>query len=98
MSAICADRFNENRWKVLTLFGLLTNRFKILRFYFSPKCRVKVVDKKKNVIINGVLEAYLKAHPNKRPTLNDVDTPKRKMRATTNDNLEVCYLTKTKDN
>jgi len=32
-----------------------------------PKCRVKVTGKKKNVVINGILEAYLKAFPHKRP-------------------------------
>ena len=36
-------------------------------FYCSPKCRVKVIGKKRNVVINGILEAYLKAFPNKRP-------------------------------
>lgn len=36
-------------------------------FFFSPKCRVKVTGKKKNFVINGILEAYLKAYPHKRP-------------------------------
>lgn len=38
-----------------------------VRRFFSPKCRVKVTGKKKNVVINGILEAYLKAFPHKRP-------------------------------
>lgn len=39
----------------------------MLMFVFSPKCRVKVTGKKKNFVINGILEAYLKAYPHKRP-------------------------------
>ena len=46
----------------------------------SPKCRVKVTGKKKNFVINGILEAYLKAYPQKRPepkvTENDLDKRK----------------------
>lgn len=38
-----------------------------------PKCRVKVTGKKKNVVINGILEAFFKAYPEKRPVLKVVD-------------------------
>jgi len=42
-------------------------------YIFSPKCRVKVTGKKKNVVINGILEAFLKAYPQKRPVLKPID-------------------------
>ena len=42
-------------------------------FFSSPKCRVKVTGKKKNVVISGILEAYLKANPQKRPVLQPID-------------------------
>ncbi|CAF2071033.1 unnamed protein product [Rotaria magnacalcarata] len=54
-----------------------------------PKCRVKVTDKKKNVVINGILEAYLKVYPNKRPTLNPIDSTKNAMKTTTSTKIEV---------
>jgi len=38
-----------------------------------PKCRVKVTGKKKNFVINGILEAYLKAYPHKRPVSKQPD-------------------------
>ncbi|CAF4313079.1 unnamed protein product [Rotaria sp. Silwood2] len=38
-----------------------------------PKCRVKVIGKKKNFVINGILEAYLKAYPHKRPVSKQSD-------------------------
>jgi hypothetical protein len=40
---------------------------------FSPKCRVKVIGKKKNFVINGILEAFLKAYPHKRPGPKELD-------------------------
>ena len=49
-----------------------------LNFFFrfiSPKCRVKVIGKKKNVVVNGLLEAYLKAFPHKRPEPKTIDKP-----------------------
>lgn len=42
-----------------------------------PKCRVKVTGKKKNFVINGILEAYLKAHPHKRPAPKQSDEEKQ---------------------
>ncbi|CAF3932907.1 unnamed protein product [Adineta steineri] len=47
-----------------------------------PKCRVKVTGKKKNFVINGILEAYLKAYPHKRPAPkeDDDDTFSKKMK------------------
>ncbi len=47
-------------------------------FLFSPKCRVKVTGKKKNFVINGILEAYLKAYPHKRPVPKEPDEDKSK--------------------
>ncbi|CAF2951042.1 unnamed protein product [Rotaria sp. Silwood2] len=54
-----------------------------------PKCRVKVTDKKKNVVINGILEAFFKAYPHKRPVLKAIDNTKRKMKTTTNAKIEI---------
>ncbi|CAF1199673.1 unnamed protein product [Rotaria sp. Silwood1] len=54
-----------------------------------PKCRVKVTDKKKNVVINGILEAFFKAYPHKRPVLKAIDNRKCKIKTTTNTNIEV---------
>jgi hypothetical protein len=34
---------------------------------------VKVTGKKKNVVINGILEAFLKAYPQKGPVLTTID-------------------------
>jgi hypothetical protein len=59
-------------------------------FNFSPKCRVKVTGKKKNVVINGILEAYFKAYPHKRPALQPIDNTKREMKTATNTENEVC--------
>ncbi|CAF1251860.1 unnamed protein product [Rotaria sordida] len=53
-----------------------------------PKCRVKVIDKKKNVVINGILEAFLKAYPHKRPVLKAIDNTKCKMNTATNAKIE----------
>ncbi len=53
---------------------------------FSPKCRVKVTGKKKNVVINGILEAFLKAYPQKRPVLKPIDNTTCKIKPTN----EVC--------
>ncbi len=57
---------------------------------FSPQCRVKVTGKKKNVVINGILEAYLKAYPHKRPILQAIDNMKCKTKTSTNQKNEVC--------
>jgi hypothetical protein len=51
---------------------------------------VKVVGKKKNVVINGILEAYLKAYPHKRPALQTIDNTKSKMTTASNMKNEVC--------
>jgi len=51
---------------------------------------VKVVGKKKNVVINGILEAYLKAYPHKRPALQTIDNTKAKMTTASNMKNEVC--------
>lgn len=58
--------------------------------FFSPQCRVKVTGKKKNVVINGILEAFLKAYPNKRPVLKPIDNSKQQIRTTTNTQNQVC--------
>ena len=34
---------------------------------------MKVIGKKKNVVINGILEAYLRAYPHKRPEPKQTD-------------------------
>ncbi len=54
--------------------------------WFSPKCRVKVTGKKKNFVINGILEAYLKAYPHKRPVPKEPDEDKSK-----NTKYDVCW-------
>jgi hypothetical protein len=46
-----------------------------------PKCRVKVTGKKKNVVINGILEAFLKAYPQKGPVLTTIDNMAMKTKA-----------------
>ncbi len=58
-----------------------------LCFIFSPKCRVKVTGKKKNFVINGILEAYLKAYPHKRPASKEPDDESNKAH---NRKYEVC--------
>ena len=58
---------------------------------FSPKCRVKVTGKKKNFVINGILDAYLKAHPNKRPAPKEPDEDTEKAKRLKNDKHEVCF-------
>jgi hypothetical protein len=51
-----------------------------------------VIGKKKNVVINGILEAYLKAYPHKRPVLKAIDNNKCKViKKTTNTKNDVCY-------
>jgi hypothetical protein len=40
-------------------------------FLFSPKCRAKVTNKKKNVMINSILDAFLKSNPDKSSTNDD---------------------------
>ncbi|CAF1051190.1 unnamed protein product [Adineta ricciae] len=54
-----------------------------------PKCRVKVTGKKKNFVINGILDAYLKAHPNKRPAPKEPDEDTEKAKRLKNDKHEV---------
>ena len=51
-----------------------------------PKCRVKVTAKKKNVVINGILEAFFKAYPEKRPALKVIDVTQQQ----TNARVQVC--------
>ncbi len=55
-----------------------------------PKCRAKVIGKKKNVVINGILEAFLKAYPQKRPVLKTIDNTNCPIKTTTNTKIEVC--------
>ena len=56
---------------------------------FSPNCRAKVIGKKKNVVINGILEAYFKAYPHKRPALQAIDNIKAKPKTSINANNAV---------
>ena len=38
-----------------------------------PKCRVKVTSTKKNVVINGILDAFYKAYPERKPVLQPIE-------------------------
>lgn len=51
---------------------------------------MKVTGKKKNVVINGILEAFLKANPQKRPVLKPIDNSKNKVKTTMNTQNQVC--------
>lgn len=53
-----------------------------------PKCRVKVTGKKKNVVINGILEAFFKAYPDKRPALKTMDNTQ----PSTTARVQVCWI------
>ena len=54
-----------------------------------PKCRAKVTAKKKNVVINGILEAFLKAYPHKRPVLKSIDNTAGAVKTAANTNVQV---------
>ena len=56
----------------------------------SPKCRIKVIGKKKNFVINGILEAYLKAYPHKRPAPKEPDEHNEKSKKAKTTKYEVC--------
>ncbi len=55
---------------------------------------MKVTGKKKNVVINGILEAFLKAYPQKRPALKTIDNTKCKIQTTTNVKRKMKFLRK----
>lgn len=61
---------------------------------FSPKCRVKVTGRKKNVVINGILEAFLKAFPHKRPEPKIEEESKSSKYQVRSENItpELCLL------
>ena len=54
-----------------------------------PHCRVKVTGKKKNVVINGILEAFFKAYPEKRPVLQAIDNKNSKVKGPISTNNQV---------
>lgn len=69
---LLGKRFNEHGKRLV----YRNQTFLLKNDCFSPKCRVKVTGKKRNVVINGILEAFLKAYPHKRPAPKDDDQDK----------------------
>jgi hypothetical protein len=51
---------------------------------------VKVIGKKKNFVINGILAAYLKAYPHKRPVSKEHDEENDKSKKAKITKYEVC--------